>query len=78
MDHPKFILGTVLYALTALGWFYIMKHIKLSTISVLFAVSSIIFLTFLGVVVFKERLNSREILGIILGLFSVILLVRFG
>ena len=35
-----FYLGFALYASTAFGWVFVMKHLKLGTISVLYSVSS--------------------------------------
>ncbi len=31
ITYPSFFVGMAIYALTAFGWFYAMKHIKLST-----------------------------------------------
>ena len=73
-----FVLGALIYALTSFGWFYVMKHIKLSTLGVFYAVSTIIFLVIVGVFYFKEELRFYEGLGIFLGIISLILLWRFG
>jgi len=78
MDVKWFILGFVIYALTALGWFFVMKNIKLSTLGVFYAISTIVFLTLVGVFYFKEPLSYIEIIGIILAIVSVILLARFA
>ena len=45
-----FYLGFVLYASTAFGWVFVMKHLKLATISVLYSVSLVLLLTAIGVV----------------------------
>ena len=73
-----FYLGFALYASTAFGWVFVMQHLKLATISVLYSVSMVLLLTTLGVVVFKESLNVYEVLGIVLAIASLILLVRFA
>src|SRR5689334_1839359 len=61
-----FYLGFVLYASTAFGWVFVMKHLKLATISVLYSVSLVLLLTAIGVVFFRESLNYLELAGIVL------------
>jgi len=73
-----FYLGFALYASTAFGWVFVMKHLKLATISVLYSVSMVLLLTAVGVVVFRESLNYFEIAGIILAIASLTLLMRFA
>jgi drug/metabolite transporter (DMT)-like permease len=73
-----FYLGFALYASTAFGWVFVMRHLKLATISVLYSVSMVLLLTAVGVLVFKESLNSFEVAGIVLALASLVLLMRFA
>jgi drug/metabolite transporter (DMT)-like permease len=73
-----FCLGFALYASTAFGWVFVMKHLKLATISVLYSVSVILLLTMVGVVVFRESLNRSEWAGIVLAIAALVLLMRFA
>ena len=73
-----FYLGFALYASTAFGWVFVMKHIKLATISVLYSVSLVLLLTAIGVVLFQESLNYFEMIGIVLAVVSLVLLMRFA
>jgi drug/metabolite transporter (DMT)-like permease len=73
-----FYVGFVLYASTAFGWVFVMKYLKLATISVLYSVSMVLLLTTVGVVVFRESLNYSELAGIALALASLALLMRFA
>ena len=75
---PTFYIGFVLYAATAFGWVFVMKHLKLGTISVLYSVSMVVLLTTVGVTFFRETLNAYEILGLVLAIASLVLLVRFA
>jgi small multidrug resistance pump len=75
---PWFYIGFALYASTAFGWVFVMKHLKLGTISVLYSISMVILLTAVGVVVFRESLHSAEIAGLIMAIGALILLVRFA
>jgi hypothetical protein len=52
---PWFHIGFVLYAATAFGWVFVMKHLKLATISVLYSVSMVVLLTAVGVGSFENR-----------------------
>jgi drug/metabolite transporter (DMT)-like permease len=73
-----FYIGFVLYASTAFGWVFVMRHLKLATISVLYSVSMVLLLTAIGVALFGESLNSSELVGIVLAVASLVLLMRFA
>ena len=73
-----FYIGFVLYASTAFGWVFVMKHLKLATIGVVYSVSIVLLLTAIGVVFFRESLNYYEIAGLVMAIASLILLVRFA
>src|SRR3954471_3484317 len=72
-----FYLGFALYASTAFGWVYVMRHLKLATISVLYSVSMVLLLTAIGVGVFRESLSYYEVAGIVMAVASLVLLMRF-
>lgn len=78
IDIGYFIVGFITFSITSIGWFFVMKHIKLSTLGVIYGVTTIIALTLIGTLVFKENLSIYEIFGLILGLSSIFLLVRFS
>jgi len=73
-----FYLGFALYASTAFGWVFVMRHLKLATISVLYSISMVLLLTAIGVVLFRESLNYFEAIGIVLAVASLVLLTRFA
>jgi drug/metabolite transporter (DMT)-like permease len=73
-----FYLGFALYASTAFGWVFVMKYLKLATISVLYSVCLMLLLTAIGVVLFHESLNYWEVIGIVLAVVSLVLLMRFA
>jgi multidrug transporter EmrE-like cation transporter len=78
LKSPWFYIGFALYAATAFGWVFVMKHLKLGTISVLYSVSMMLLLTAVGVGVFREPLSYSEIAGLIMAIAALILLVRFA
>jgi multidrug transporter EmrE-like cation transporter len=78
LKAPAFYLGFALYASTAFGWVFVMKHLKLATISVLYSVSMVVLLTAVGVLVFRETLSYSEVAGLLMAIGSLILLTRFA
>ena len=81
-DHSlrtrAFYIGFAVYASTAFGWVFVMKHLKLATIGVVYSVSMVLLLTAIGVVLFGESLGWQESVGLVMAIASLILLVRFA
>jgi multidrug transporter EmrE-like cation transporter len=81
-EHPlkagSFYLGFVVYASTAFGWVYVMRHLKLATIGAVYSVSMILLLTVVGAVAFRQSLNASEVVGLAMAIGSLILLMRFA
>jgi len=75
---PHFYIGFAVYASTAFGWVFVMKHLKLATIGVVYSVSMVLMLTAIGVVFFRESLSQYEIAGLVMAIASLILLIRFA
>lgn len=71
------LLGAIIYGLTAFGWFFVMRKIKLSTLGVLYGVSCIVLLTLVSVFYFREKITFLELFGILLGIASLVILSRF-
>jgi drug/metabolite transporter (DMT)-like permease len=81
-DNPLatgwFQAGLVLYASTAFAWVFVMRHLKLATIGVIYSVSMVLLLAGMGVVFFDESLSRSEVAGIILAIAALFLLARSG
>ena len=78
MQSRWFYIGFVVYASTAFGWVFVMRHLKLATIGVVYSVSMILLLTTIGIVFFREPLNRYEVAGLAMAVASLILLIRFA
>lgn len=78
IDWRWFVLGAFVYSLTTVGWFFAMKDVKLSSIGIIYTVVTAVLLAAIGILFFHERLNTYEMVGIILAVISVILLSRFA
>lgn len=64
MVTVEFATGALLYGLTAIGWVYAMKQTTLAAIAVSYSVVTMLFLAALGVLVFRESLSGRDVLGL--------------
>lgn len=78
VQNKWFVAGCVMYALSAFGWVYVFRHIKLATIGIYFSLSTVVLLAALGVFVFGETLNRFEVAGFGFAVIAIILLGRFG
>jgi drug/metabolite transporter (DMT)-like permease len=74
----QLLVGSILYGLTGLGWFFVMRVMKLSTLGVFYGVGCILLLVLVSDFYFKEQINLLEIAGVILGIISLIILLRFS
>src|SRR5438034_6080600 len=73
-----FYVGFVVYASTAFGWVFVMRHLKLATISVVYSISMVLLLTAVGVVFFGESLNRYEVVSIVLAIACLLMLITFA
>jgi small multidrug resistance pump len=73
-----FVAGFLVYASTAFGWVYVMRHLSFATIGVVYAVASVVLLALVGVLFLGESLSWQEALGLVLGTASILLLARFA
>ena len=78
LKTASFYIGFAFYASTAFGWVFVMKHLKLATIGVVYSVTMVLLLTGIGVVFFRESLNYYEIAGLVMAIASLVLLIRFA
>ncbi len=77
--HVKwFVVAALLYMSTTVGWFYVMKHIKLSSLGVVYSLTTVLLLVVVGTFYFHEKLNGYEIAGIVTAVTSIVLLSRFA
>jgi len=78
MQSRWFYIGFAVYASTAFGWVFVMRHLKLATIGVVYSVSMILLLTTIGIVCFREPINRYEVAGLVMAVASLFLLIRFA
>ena len=76
--NRHFAIGTALYALSAFGWVFVLRHAKLATIGAIYSVVLVVGLALLGVVVFRESITPTEYVGLGCAVAALMLLSRFG
>ena len=74
----EFYIGFALYGSTAFGWVFVMRHLKLATVGVVYSISMVLLLTAVGVFRFKESLSVTEMVGLAMAVGSLLLLTRFN
>lgn len=70
------VLGIVIYSISSLVWFYLYKSNKFAIVTVVYSIITILLSVGIGFYYFKEKLSNIEIIGIVLAVFSLILLTR--
>ena len=73
-----FWLGCALFAATAFGWLYVMRHLTFATLGAVFSVATVILLTLVGVLFLGESLRWQEAVGVAMAVGAVVLLNRFA
>ncbi len=73
----QLLIGGLIYGATAIGWFYVMRTFKLFTIGLIHSLLAIALSLLLSQLFFEEKITPREIIGIVLGLASIVLLIRY-
>ena len=69
--------GMLLYLFDALLWFWVYKSAKFSTVAIIYSLFTIFLSVAIGIFYFKEQLGIKEVIGLVLGFLSVILLGGF-
>lgn len=73
-----FLAGAVIHGMTAFGWVWVMRNLKLAVLGVVYSLSTVVLLTLVGALFFHETLTAREWLGLGLAVLSMLLLSRFA
>lgn len=70
--------GCVLYAASALMWFFALHHITLAQAGIAYSMLTLLALCAIGALYFNEPLYLREYAGIGCALLAMVLMVRFS
>lgn len=61
---PHMSAGVLLYIVSAILWFYAMRHITLAQAAVAYSMLTLVALCLIGAIAFDEPIGGREVLGI--------------
>lgn len=70
----QLFLGVIIFTIATIIWAFSLKYGTLSKSMVIFAVITLIVGVLVGVLFYKESLTTTNIIGIVLGLASIVLL----
>ena len=77
IDNPYWnvytLVGGIAYFSTAFGWVYMMSKMNLAVVGVVYSCMTIVILTTMGVMVFKEPLTARQIVGVVFAVAAVLI-----
>jgi multidrug transporter EmrE-like cation transporter len=73
---PLFVVSLVIYNLAAVAWAYSLRMTQVSSAIVMLGLLNVILVVIGGVILFKERLSTPQIFGLVLGVASLFLLNR--
>lgn len=77
IDMKFFSIGFFIFSMMAICWFPVFKYVKFSTIGIVYSITTIILFVIIGIFFFDEKLNAQEVIGVITGITSIILLAKF-
>lgn len=70
--------GCMVYGISAVGWFWVYRYAKIFTVGAFYSLGVIAVSIILSLVVFKEKINSWEIFGLVLGTVACVILLKNG
>ena len=71
---PQMMLGMLLYAGSAVLWFFAMRYITLGQAAVAYSMLTLIALFLIGALAFEEPVSSRELMGVACALAAMALM----
>jgi len=73
-----FWISLIFFLFSSLAWIEVLKYERLTIVSSVWDISYLILVIILGILVYQERLNWQEGIGVILAIITIILLtVKF-
>ncbi|MEZ5777287.1 MAG: hypothetical protein R3E44_02890 [Paracoccaceae bacterium] len=77
LASPPAVLGSALYAVSGILWYFTMRHVTLAQGGVAFAMFTLLAICAIGAVHFEEEIRTRDAAGIGCAILSMVLLSRF-
>ncbi len=74
LTSAPMVAGMVLYAGSAILWFFAMRHVSLGQAAVAYSMLTLVALFIMGAVLFDEPFGKREIAGMACALMAMVLM----
>lgn len=74
--NRNFVIGLLITMASTFGWVFVMPHLKLAYIGVIYSLTVVLSLCLVGAVFFGEHLKASEWLGVGLAISSMLLLYQ--
>ncbi|KIC41001.1 hypothetical protein RA28_21765 [Ruegeria sp. ANG-S4] len=78
ITSPPMVAGIVLYAVSAVLWYFAMRHIPLGQAAVAYSMLSLIVLCGAGWAFFGEHIGLREAAGVACACLAMVLMMRIA
>ena len=76
IHNPRLALGAIVYGLTAIGWFFLMRSHSLAMVAVIYTAMTTVVLVAMGYFLFDEGFGKREALGVTFAVLALSTMYR--
>ena len=74
--NPRLAIGAVIYGLTAIGWFFLMRSHSLAMVAVIFTAMTTVVLAGMGYFLFDEGFRTRDGIGVALAILALTIMYK--
>jgi len=75
-NNTDLFVGTVIYGVTAFGWYYAMRYLKLESVGIVYSLTTVVLLPILGSLAFHEQIKINEFLGLLFSVLAILCLCQ--
>lgn len=76
IHSPRLGIGAVIYGLTAIGWFFLMRSHSLAMVAVIFTAMTTVVLAGMGYFLFDEGFRARDCIGVALAILALAIMYK--
>ena len=76
IHNPLLTIGAVIYGLTAIGWFFLMRSHSLAMVAVIYTAMTTIVLAGMGYFLFDEGFRARDGIGVALAILTLSIMYK--
>jgi multidrug transporter EmrE-like cation transporter len=76
IHNPRLAIGAVIYGLTAIGWFFLMRSHSLAMVAIIFTAMTTVVLAGMGYYLFDEGFRARDGIGLALSVLALTVMYK--